>query len=150
MAKYKQGFFKPINPEKYKGNVKRGSIVYRSGWELKLMSKLDKHPDVLQWSSEEVVIPYKSPVDNRYHRYFVDFYVEFKDKDGNLKKWLIEVKPKKQVMAPVRRKNQREKTFLNEVLTWGVNSAKWEAAKKACVNKGWEFKIFTEDELGVF
>lgn len=149
MARYKQGFFKPINPEKYKGNTSRGSIVYRSGWELKLMSKLDKHPDVKLWSSEEVVIPYISPIDNRYHRYFVDFYVEFEDKDGNEKKWLIEVKPKKQVTPPVRKKHQKEKTFLKEVLTWGVNEAKWKAAREACKNKGWEFKIFTEDELGI-
>lgn len=149
MAKYKQGVFKPLHPEKYKGDLKKNPPVFRSSWELTFMSKMDKHPDVVQWSSEGVVIPYKSPLDNKYHRYFVDFYVKLKDKDGNIKEMIIEVKPKNQVKEPVRRKNQQDRTFIREVMTWGINQAKWDAARAAAKNKGWSFEIFTEDHLGV-
>jgi hypothetical protein len=150
MAKYKQGVFKPLHPEKYKGDLKKNPPVYRSGWELKVMVKFDNHPDVLQWSSEGVVIPYKSPIDNKYHRYFVDFYVKLKDVHGNIVEKIIEVKPKAQVMEPKKRKNQQDRTFLREVMTWGVNQAKWKAAEAAAKNKGWDFEIFTEDDINVF
>jgi hypothetical protein len=140
-----KGQFRPKNPHKYKGNV--SNIIYRSSWELKMMMHLDNHQDVLQWSSEEVVIPYRSPLDNRIHRYFVDFYVN-QIKDGKKKTILIEVKPSKQCRPPDP-KNKKNKRFLTEVKTWGVNSAKWEAAIEFCKDRGWEFLIITEKELGL-
>ena len=74
MAKFYQGRFKPDNPQKYKGDS--SNIIYRSGWELRLMRYLDKHPHVTRWNSEEIIVPYRSPIDGKMHRYFPDFYVE--------------------------------------------------------------------------
>ena len=141
---YKQGFFKPVNPKKYIGDPT--NIVYRSGWEKKFMHYLDEHEPIIRWGSEEVVIPYISPVDNRPHRYYVDFYVEARGADGSIKKILIEVKPFAQTQEPKAPK-RRTKRFITEVVTYGVNQAKWKAAKEYCTNKGWEFQILTENEI---
>lgn len=141
---YKQGFFKPLNPKKYRGDPT--NIVYRSGWEKVVMKNLDENSSVVAWSSEEVVIPYRSPVDGRVHRYFVDFYVETIQADGSRKTMLLEVKPKAQTIEPKIPK-RRTKRFLSEVMTWGVNQAKWKAAEDYCKHKGWEFQIITESEL---
>ena len=147
-----QGKYKPRKPEKYMGDPT--NIIYRSSWELKLMSYLDQHPDVLRWGSEEFFIPYKSPIDNRVHRYFPDFYVEQINKDKKKEKILIEVKPKYQTMPPdPAKKNtpkgQLSRTYLNEVKAWGINQAKWKAAKEYCADRGWRFQIMHEDHLGV-
>ena len=75
-----KGRFKPKNRQKYKGNI--SEVVYRSSWELKFMQYCDTNNKILKWSSEEIIIPYKSPVDNRVHRYFPDFYVKYKDVKG--------------------------------------------------------------------
>lgn len=141
---YKQGIFYPKYPDKYMGDVT--NIIYRSGWEKKVMKDLDENAAVIRWSSEEVIIPYLSPVDKRMHRYFVDFYVEAKGIDGSIKVMLIEVKPAAQTRPPKAPK-RRTKRFLSEVMTYGINEAKWKAAKAYCDNKGWEFMILTEDEL---
>lgn len=141
---YKQGFFKPRFPEKYMGDPK--NIVYRSGWEKQVMESLDDNINVVKWSSEEIVIPYKSPVDGRYHRYFVDFYVEAIAPDGSKKVMLLEVKPRAQTMEP-KPQSRKTKRYITEVVTWGVNQAKWEAAKEYCADRGWEFKLITEAEL---
>lgn len=141
---YKQGIFKPRNVKKYIGDPSK--IIYRSGWELRVMQYLDENSSVIGWSSEEIVIPYISPLDNRMHRYFVDFYVEVIDKNGNKKKMLLEVKPKSQTQEP-RTSKRNTKRYLTEVMTWGVNQAKWKAAQEFCIDKGWEFKLITESEL---
>jgi hypothetical protein len=141
-----KGFFKPKNPKKYKGDPT--NIVYRSSWELKLMMFLDNHQDILKWGSEEIIIPYRSPIDNRIHRYFVDFIVTKINKDGKQETILIEVKPSKQTKEPVRPKKVSKK-FITEVKDWGVNTAKWKAAEEFCKDRGWQFKIFTEYELGI-
>lgn len=142
-----QGFFKPKNPKKYKGDPT--NIVYRSGWELKLMLYLDSRPEVVSWSSEEITIPYRSPKDGRIHRYFPDFVVTKINKDGKKETTLIEVKPSKQTQPPVRTRGKSNKTFLTEVFEWGKNQAKWEAAKEYCKDRGWKFEIFTEKQLGI-
>ena len=111
---YKQGFFRPMNPKKYRGDPT--NIVYRSGWEKVVMKNLDENSSVIAWSSEEVVIPYKSPVDGRVHRYFVDFYVETIQADGSKKTLLLEVKPKAQTLEPKIPK-RRTKRFISEVMT---------------------------------
>lgn len=142
--KFKQGRFKPKYPEKYMGNPE--NIIFRSGWEYEVMKSLDENTSVLKWSSEEIFIPYISPVDNRVHRYFVDFYLEAKALNGDIKKLLVEVKPSKQTQPPksTKRKTQR---YLGEVMTYGVNQAKWEAASKFCDKNGWEFQILTEKDI---
>jgi len=146
MTKNYKGIFTPINPSKYRGDYK--NIVYRSSWEKKVMIWLDNKPDVISWSSEEVIVPYKSPVDGKMHRYFVDFYVQIRTTNGQLKSFLWEVKPKKQATEPVKKK-RITKQYINEVVTWSVNQAKWAAATEFCKDRGWEFKILTEDHLNL-
>lgn len=139
------GKFFPLNPNKYLGDP--SNIWYRSLWERKVMVKFDTSSDVISWSSEEIIIPYLSPVDNSWHRYFPDFYAVIETKEGR-RGVLIEVKPHKQTIQPSVQKNVT-KRYLNEVMTWGVNQAKWKAAKEYCDKKGWEFRILTEKELNI-
>lgn len=148
MAKYHQGRFKPKYPHMYKGDPT--NIIYRSGWELKFLQYMDGHPDIEWYSSEEIVIPYISPVDNRPHRYFVDFVL--KKKNGET--IMIEIKPFKQTQPPLLEnrldsKGKTRKAYVNEVMTYGVNQAKWKAAQTFCKAKGWRFAIFTEKELNI-
>lgn len=145
MRKYKQGFYKLKNPEKYKGNV--NNIVYRSSWELKVLKWLDNNPSVIWFSSEELIIPYFSPVDNRQHRYFPDFVINIKNKDGVKKTYVIEVKPEHQTKVPTQKR--RTKKYIQEAATYVVNQSKWRAADKFCQDHGWEFRILTERELGL-
>lgn len=146
MRKY-QGFFKPKNPQKYKGDPT--SIVYRSSWELKLMLYLDSKKDVVSWGSEEVIIPYRSPIDGKIHRYFPDFIVTKINNEGRKETAIIEVKPYSQTIPPKIPGNKNSKKFLTEVKTWGVNEAKWKAASEYCRDRNWTFHIFTEKELGI-
>lgn len=141
-----KGFFSPKNPQKYKGNPT--NIVYRSGWELKLMIYLDDHPDVIEWASEEFAIPYISPIDGRKHRYFPDFWVKKRNRDGVIEVVVIEVKPKSQSVPP-KKQTKKTKKYINEVVTWGINQAKWDAAEKFCRSRQWKFVKMTEKELGI-
>jgi hypothetical protein len=141
-----KGRFKPKNPKKYMGD--HTNIIYRSRWELLLMSYLDKHPHVLEWGSEELIIPYRSPIDGRYHRYFPDFLVKRINKNGIKETILIEVKPEYQTVPPQKQSKVTRK-YLNEVQTWGVNEAKWKAADEYCKDRGWKFQIMTEKHLGI-
>lgn len=140
-----KGWFKPRNPQKYKGDAK--NIVYRSNWELRVMKHLDEHPSVIWWASEELPIPYVSPVDNKVHRYFPDFIVRTKRKDGLEQTSILEVKPYKQTMMPTQKR--RTQRYLAEVATYAVNQAKWKAADLFCKEHGWQFKLITEKELGI-
>jgi len=140
------GRFKPSNPEKYIGDHR--NIIYRSSWECRVMTWLDKNDDILQWGSEELIIPYKSPVDGRFHRYFPDFLVRVRTKDGKTKTMIIEVKPDRETKEPKPRK-RLTKQYLQEVTTYGINQAKWKAAHEYCLDRGWEFKVITEKHLGI-
>ena len=141
-----KGRYNPVNPKKYKGNPQ--NIIYRSLWERKFMVYCDTNDKVLEWGSEEIIIPYISPWDGKVHRYFPDFYIKVKQSSGDLKKFIIEVKPKKQTRPPkpVVRKTKR---WINEVRTFGINEAKWKHATKWCKDNDMEFKILTEEELGI-
>lgn len=146
------GRFKPKNPRKYKGDPTK--IIYRSMWEFKFFRYLDTHPDVVWWQSEEVIVPYYSPVDGKRHRYYPDVVVNRKIPSGETKTLMIEIKPKHQTKPPDRSKMKTDKgrisrRYLNEVKTWGVNEAKWKAARAFCVQRGWDFDIYTEDQLGI-
>jgi hypothetical protein len=140
------GRFIPKNPKKYIGDS--NNIIYRSSWECKVMDWLDRNNDIVSWASEELIIPYLSPIDNRIHRYFPDFLVKTKTKDGKTKTMLIEVKPKKQTIQPEPKK-RITKQYINEVTAWGVNQAKWKAAEEFCMDRGWKFMLMTEDHLGL-
>ena len=140
------GIFRPKNPQKYIGDS--NNIVYRSSWECRVMNWFDQNDDIISWASEELIVPYKSPIDNRFHRYFPDFIVKVKTRDGTMKTLMIEVKPKKQTVPPEPRKRVT-KQYVTEVTTYGVNQAKWKAAHEYCLDRGWEFKIMTEEHLGL-
>ena len=144
--KYLQGKYIPINPKKYVGDV--NNIVYRSSWERKLFVFLDNNPSILQWNSEECIIPYISPIDGKIHRYFVDCVVKYKKKDGREVTSLIEVKPFAQTKPPEKPKRQT-KYYLDSVETYIKNVSKWKAAKQFAEEKGMEFMILTENELGI-
>jgi hypothetical protein len=141
-----KGFFKPRHPEKYKGNPMQ--IVYRSLWECKFMSYLDQHPDVILWQSEELAIPYRSPVDGKIHRYFPDFVVKKRDKNGTVATIMVEIKPAKQT-SPPKHPGKLTRRYIQEVYEWGKNEAKWKAAQEFCADRKWQFKIMTEKELGI-
>lgn len=148
-VKYKNalsGRFRPKNPQKYKGDVR--NIIYRSGLELRVMKMFDRNPNVLEWSSEETIIPYISPVDGRPHRYFPDFHAKMRQKDGTVKTVIIEVKTSKETKEP-ERKSKITQRYLNEVVTWGQNRAKWDAAYEWCADRGYDFQIITEEDLGI-
>ena len=140
-----KGKYKPKKPEKYLGDPTK--ITYRSLWERRFMVFCDNNDSILSWGSEEVVVPYVSPIDNRRHRYYVDFIVETKNKKWFKEVTLIEVKPKAQCKEPSNNGKKPTRRFIKEVARWGVNSAKWKAASEFAENRGWKFKILTEDEL---
>lgn len=141
-----KGRFKPKHPEKYVGDPT--NIIYRSLWELRVMRHFDQHSSVLKWGSEEIIIPYVSPVDNRMHRYFPDFYVKTIGTDGKINTTIIEVKPAVQTREP-KKQEKRTRKYISEVLTWGVNQAKWKAAEEYCKDRKWTFKIMTEKDIGI-
>jgi len=145
-GRYHQGKFKPRNPAKYKGDPT--TITYRSGWEFKFMSYIDEHPDVIEWSSEEFSIPYRSPIDNKIHRYFPDFLVKKKNMQGIIESVVVEIKPAKETKPPVVQ-NKPTKRYIQEVYTWGINSAKWKAAEEYCSDRKWKFSIMTEHDLNI-
>ena len=121
---YKQGVYKPVNREKYKS---LRLPVYRSSWELKFFRWCDRNVSVLEWTSESVIVPYISPLDNRVHRYFVDGHIVLREGD-KIAKYLVEIKPYKQTIPPVESKRKKKSTLLYEKITYAVNQAKWAAA----------------------
>ena len=141
-----KGRYKPSNKHKYKGDPT--NIIYRSLWERKFMLWCDGNANVLEWGSEEYVIPYRSPLDNRVHRYYPDFYVKAITRDGRLAKSIIEIKPYVQTKPPKRRR-QKSRTFLSEVKTYNVNAAKWKAARSWSMDRGMTFLILTENHLNL-
>lgn len=147
MKTYK-GKFKPHNPKKYTGDIT--NIIYRSRWELRFMSYLDKHPEVIQWSSEELYITYLSPATRKLQRYFPDFLVKIKQKKtGVISTWVYEIKPFAQTQPPKITKGKRKARILYEQATYDVNQAKWAAATEWCNAHGVKFKILTEHNLNL-
>lgn len=144
--RFRQGIFKPIHREKFIGN---SDPVYRSSYELKFFRWADNNTNILAWGSENIIIPYTSPLDGKVHRYFVDNFVIFKDSKGNKQKFLIEIKPSTQVAKPVDFKNKQRRTIIYEQRTWIKNQAKWKAAEEWSKKKGYKFLILTEKELGI-
>ena len=141
-----KGKYQPTNPKKYKGDPT--NIVYRSLWERTFMKYCDTNENILEWFSEEIAVPYRSPIDNKIHRYFPDFYIKVKESNGSIKKYLIEIKPKKQTVEPIPQK-RKTKGYIYEVYEYAKNQAKWKAAEEWCADRGYEFKVLTENELGI-
>ena len=142
-----KGLFKPSNPKKYKGA--RYNIIYRSLWERKFMNYWDDTENILEWSSEEFFIPYRDPTVKKVRRYFPDFFIKYKDKDGNIRRSVIEVKPRRETLEPKVTKGKSKKTILTEQINYVRNQAKWKAAREFCDDRKIEFKIMTEKELGI-
>jgi len=138
--------YKPSYPKKYKGNS--NNIICRSSWERKFCSYCDLNENIIEWASEEFFIPYVSPVDNKVHRYFPDFIIKVKESNGTIKTYVVEIKPKRQTIPPVK-KSRVTKSFIHECKTYAVNQAKWKAADEWCKDRLLEFKIITEDNLGI-
>ena len=134
-----KGRYKVKNPSKYRGNPTQ--VIFRSLWERQVFRWCDENSRVLQWSSEEIIIPYRCKTDNKLHRYYPDVYI--KTKNGE---YLIEIKPKKETVPP-RDRSKKTKKYLNEVMTYIKNTSKWDAAKEYCADRGFIFDIWTEDTL---
>lgn len=141
--KYMQGNYRVQNREKYVGNI--NNITYRSSWELTMLRRFDLDENVIQFSSEETIIPYRD-INGVLRRYFVDFKIKRKVGDKVITE-LIEVKPYKETIPPVLTEGKKTKTKIREILTWDINSRKWEAARKYCDKMGWNFVIMTENEI---
>ena len=146
MAESYKSKYKPNYPNKYKGDA--NNIICRSSWERRFCSWCDLNENIISWGSEELFISYVSPVDNRVHRYFPDFIIKLKESTGQIKTYVIEVKPKRQTQPP-KPKSRMTKGFLYEAKTYAVNQAKWKAADEWCKDRMLEFKIITEFELGI-
>ena len=137
-----KGKFRPTNRQKYKGDIT--NIIYRSLWERNFMKYCDENKNIIEWGSEELIVPYISPLDNKQHRYFPDFYIKTKNGD----KFMVEIKPKK-FTKPPKPKKRITKAYIHETKEWHRNQAKWKAAKNVCEKLGWKFQIITEDHLKV-
>lgn len=148
-----KGRFRPVNPQKYRGDPT--NIVYRSLWEFKFFKFIDLHPDVIWWQSEEVAIPYLSPIDGKMHRYFPDVILHKKIAEDKFETVMIEIKPEGQTRPPdISKKNKTptgriSRRYLNEVKTFGINDAKWKAARQYCASRNWKFEIMTEKHLNI-
>ena len=108
----------------------------------------DSNNNILEWCSEEIALPYRSPIDNKIHRYFPDFYIKVREYGGKIKKYIIEIKPEKQCMEPKKQK-RKTKGYIYEVYEYAKNQAKWKAAEEYCKDRRWDFKVLTEKELGI-
>tara|TARA_B100001113_G_scaffold71704_1_gene55537 strand:- start:428 stop:868 length:441 start_codon:yes stop_codon:yes gene_type:complete len=145
MAESIKSKYRPENPRKYKGDYK--NIICRSSWERKFCRWCDLNESILEWGSEEFFIPYRAP-DGRVRRYFPDFIMKVKETNGEVKTYVIEVKPAKQTRPP-KKKKRVTKSYIYECTTYAVNQAKWKAADEWCKDHKIEFKIITEKELGI-
>lgn len=141
VKKFHQGIFAPSNPQKYRGNV--NEITFRSSWEAATMYWLDMNPKILEWGSETHVIPYLNPIDEKVHRYIIDFWVRTQD-EGT---WLVEVKPQKECLPPRAGRGRRLSRVEAERVTYAVNQAKWLAAEQYALSEGYRFWVWDETTL---
>jgi hypothetical protein len=146
MAQSIKSRYKPIYPKKYQGDP--NNIICRSSWERIFCRWCDLNDNIIAWGSEEIRIKYYDPVKQKIRTYFPDFIIKVKESNGEIKKYIIEIKPKKQTEAPKSR-SRTTKSYLNEVYTFATNQAKWKAAEEFCKDHMLEFKIITENELGI-
>lgn len=150
-GKYIQSIYKPIHPEKYEGNVL--NIICRSSWERKFCIWCDKNPNIVAWSSEEMIIPYYDPATKKTRRYFPDFRIKVRVNETTIMVYLVEIKPSAQTQKPKAPKRTTPKTkqrYINECLTYITNQAKWYAAEEYCTRRNWGFKVLTEHDLGIY
>jgi hypothetical protein len=136
-----KGKYKVQNPGKYAGNP--ANVEFRSLWERQAFRWLDENNSAIKrWSSEEIIVPYRCKTDGKFHRYFVDLYIEF----ANGKKLLVEIKPKKE-MSPPKVPKRKTKRFVNQVMAYVKNTSKWEAATMFAESRKWKFEVWNEFDL---
>lgn len=140
---YQQGIYEVRNKEKYVGTK---DPRYLSSYELSFFKWADRSPGVLKWGAEVVVVKYYNPVKQRMARYIVDVFMVYRTKTGEEKTALIEIKPMAQCKKPTKGKKS-QKTIIEEQLTYATNQAKWEAAEKYAKERGWEFRVVTENSI---
>ena len=150
MGRSRKSIFIPKNPKKYVGNA--SNIICRSNWERVFCERCDTNDNIVTWASEEFSIPYVSPLDNKRHRYYPDFLIKVKEPDGKFKKYVIEIKPRKQTIKPKMKTDSRKRprmtnSYAKELNNYAVNVAKWSAAIEFCKDNSLEFQIITEDNL---
>lgn len=138
-----QGIYTVKNREKYVGNK---NPRYLSSYELNLFQWADRSPAVIKWSAEQIVVPYYNPIKQRKARYIVDMYIKYKNRYGEIKEDLIEIKPDSETRPP-KRGNKRIDIYEEQLATWYINQAKWEAATIYAKERGWNFRIFTENHI---
>lgn len=140
-GKIKQGYFYPKNPDKYRGDLTK--IIYRSSWEHAFLRFCDNTPAVLQYEIEPFPIAYRHPITRRVHKYFVDFYVQFKNGD-TVKNWLVEIKPLRHTMKPTipkRKTEKSKKNYKSAYERWQVNISKFKAADEFAHLNELEFDV---------
>lgn len=137
MAYFNQGVYRPKNPAKYVGTL---PITYRSAWELTFMNLCDQHPNILQWASESIKIPYQHPLTGKWHQYIPDFFIIYIDKNGKKHGDIIEIKPMSQTVEEAARSKRDKAAFV-------INQAKWKAAMEWCRKQGLNFRVMTEQQL---
>lgn len=138
MPRFAQGKYELNNPEKYAGNR---TPTYRSSWEWAMMKFCDDNPNVSQWASEAIKIPYRNPLTGKYTVYVPDFFIVYTDKNGKNRVELIEVKPENQAdKSKLGRSKANQAHYI-------VNMAKWEAARAWCKQKNIYFRVITENDI---
>lgn len=163
-SNYEQGIFVPKNIEKclnYNGRLTKDvkKIQYKSSWERVFCNFCDKELNIITWGYEIIEIPYYSKLDNKTHRYIVDFILVLKDRSGNYKKYAVEIKPASQsavlddhgnVKFPKPPKKNTTKELNKWIEKYSIiqrNSEKWDSAREWCKKNGFEFKVVTEGEM---
>ena len=136
--KFHKSLYVVKNKEKYIG---RKTPVCRSSWESTFCMFLDNHPNVLQWASESIRIPYRDPLTNKEKGYFPDFFMIYVDAEGNKHAEIIEIKPANQTGQ------KKTKSAINNAQII-KNHAKWQSCLAYCAKNGLHFRLITEHELG--
>lgn len=147
MSEYYKGTYQVVNPQKYIG---KHAPIFRSSWEKRAFYWADHNTRVIRWGSECVVIQYLLRRDMRIHRYITDMYVEVLDNENQIRKFIVEIKPKKKLLMPKPPKRQTAKSiarYVSQKDEYEMNQDKWKAARKFCEQNKIEFKILTEDDI---
>ena len=147
-GRIRQGYFKPKNPHKYKGDPTQ--VIYRSGWEFKFFKFCDEHSMVIEYASEPIGIDYWNPISRKQSKYWIDGYMKTKNKQGTEREWLIEVKPNKYILPPSPPKRMTDKqtlSYVSHAKAYVINTEKFKAARAYAKAHNMKFGIITENFL---
>lgn len=145
---FKSGLFTPKNPDKYIGDIHK--IIYRSSWEQRFCNYCDRNENIIKWSSEPLHIDYWNPLDQKQHKYYIDFYIKTLRSDGTEEEWVIEVKPESQTKKPIYEGNMTSRkleSYNYNMKIWITNQAKFKAAKEWAAKRGFRFGVVDEKFL---